>query len=282
MCLWIAWWFSGEYPAWLHSADQAFFWLWAAVCAGTTLNWEYMLQQNFEANERAGRKFAKRELRRAHADAVSVLVGTLSSPHTFALPSPPSVCCCRDRRGDGPEGVPIQVGILAKLHTADVHLQHVLWWRGMAGSSLGVVPQDGCAVVPLWLRLCAWIRALDVLGDAARSEGKRWLRTKQLSYLCIAPLLTRVRLALWRPGSSSLCRLTSLSSSSGSSCRWSSSLRTVPSSATRRRTTRRTIGCSLWTSQQYTLVAGLQSYLGIDGGRFTWFQPGTMAHASFL
>merc|ERR1712129_560945 len=32
---------------------------WALVCVGTTANWEVMLQQNFEANERAGNKFAK-------------------------------------------------------------------------------------------------------------------------------------------------------------------------------------------------------------------------------
>ena len=33
--------------------------LWLGVCVGTTINWESMLQQNFEATERAGRKFAK-------------------------------------------------------------------------------------------------------------------------------------------------------------------------------------------------------------------------------
>ena len=59
MCLWIAWWFSGSYPDWLHPFDKPIFALWTAVCVGTTVNWEYMLQQNFEANERAGRKFAK-------------------------------------------------------------------------------------------------------------------------------------------------------------------------------------------------------------------------------
>jgi len=59
MCLWIAWWFSGDYPEFLHQFDMAWFGLWTAVCVGTTVNWETMLQQNFEANERAGRKFAK-------------------------------------------------------------------------------------------------------------------------------------------------------------------------------------------------------------------------------
>ena len=59
MCLWIAWWFSGDYPQWLHAFDIPVYAMWALVCAGTTVNWEYMLQQNFEANERAGRKFAK-------------------------------------------------------------------------------------------------------------------------------------------------------------------------------------------------------------------------------
>jgi len=59
MCLWIAWWFSGDYPMWLHTFDIPIYLLWGMVCVGTTANWEYMLQQNFEANERAGRKFAK-------------------------------------------------------------------------------------------------------------------------------------------------------------------------------------------------------------------------------
>jgi hypothetical protein len=59
MCLWIAWWFSGDYPVWLHNFDVPIYFMWALLCIGTTVNWEYMLQQNFEANERAGRKFAK-------------------------------------------------------------------------------------------------------------------------------------------------------------------------------------------------------------------------------
>ena len=59
MCAWGAWWFSGSYPGWLHPLDGAFWVLWLGVCVGTTINWETMLQQNFEANERTGRKFAK-------------------------------------------------------------------------------------------------------------------------------------------------------------------------------------------------------------------------------
>jgi len=59
MCLYIAWWFSGDYPAFLHPFDIPIFFFWALVCGGTTANWEIMLQQNFEANERKAGKFAK-------------------------------------------------------------------------------------------------------------------------------------------------------------------------------------------------------------------------------
>ena len=59
MCLYIAWWFSGDYPAFLLPFDIPIWIFWALVCVGTTANWEVMLQQNFEANERAGNKFAK-------------------------------------------------------------------------------------------------------------------------------------------------------------------------------------------------------------------------------
>jgi len=59
MCLYIAWWFSGDYPTALHSFDIPIFFFWALVCGGTTANWEIMLQQNFEANERKAGKFAK-------------------------------------------------------------------------------------------------------------------------------------------------------------------------------------------------------------------------------
>ena len=59
MCLYIAWWFSGDYPALLHNFDIPIFFFWALVCIGTTANWEIMLQQNFEANERSTGKFSK-------------------------------------------------------------------------------------------------------------------------------------------------------------------------------------------------------------------------------
>ena len=59
MCLYIAWWFSGDYPAFLLPFDIPIWIFWALVCVGTTANWEVMLQQNFEANERSGNKFAK-------------------------------------------------------------------------------------------------------------------------------------------------------------------------------------------------------------------------------
>ena len=59
MCLYIAWWFSGDYPTFLHNFDIPIFFFWALVCVGTTANWETMLQQNFEANERSTGKMAK-------------------------------------------------------------------------------------------------------------------------------------------------------------------------------------------------------------------------------
>jgi len=59
MCLYIAWWFSGDYPALLRPFDIPIFFFWTLVCVGTTANWEIMLQQNFEANERETGKFAK-------------------------------------------------------------------------------------------------------------------------------------------------------------------------------------------------------------------------------
>ena len=52
MCLYIAWWFSGDYPDALRAFDIPIFLFWGLVCVGTTANWEIMLQQNFEANER--------------------------------------------------------------------------------------------------------------------------------------------------------------------------------------------------------------------------------------
>ena len=59
MCLYIAWWFSGDYPDFMRAFDIPIFLFWALVCVGTTANWEIMLQQNFEANERSDRKFKK-------------------------------------------------------------------------------------------------------------------------------------------------------------------------------------------------------------------------------
>jgi len=59
MCLYIAYWFSGDYPAFLHPFDIPIFLFWTLVCVGTTANWEVMLQQNFEANERETGKFSR-------------------------------------------------------------------------------------------------------------------------------------------------------------------------------------------------------------------------------
>jgi len=59
MCLYIAWWFSGDYPDALRAFDIPIYLFWMLVCVGTTANWEIMLQQNFEANERETGKFSK-------------------------------------------------------------------------------------------------------------------------------------------------------------------------------------------------------------------------------
>ena len=59
MCLYIAWWFSGGYPDLLRPFDIPVFFFWALICVGTTANWETMLQQNFEANERKTGKYSK-------------------------------------------------------------------------------------------------------------------------------------------------------------------------------------------------------------------------------
>ncbi|KAH8075044.1 hypothetical protein JL721_1031 [Aureococcus anophagefferens] len=58
MSIWIAAWFSGLPGG--AARGPAFFLLWASVCAGTTLNWEIMLQQNFEAAEEANKEMATR------------------------------------------------------------------------------------------------------------------------------------------------------------------------------------------------------------------------------
>jgi len=57
MCLYIAWWFSGDYPDFLRSFDVPIFFFWTFICVSTTVNWEVMLQQNFEANEKKQGKF---------------------------------------------------------------------------------------------------------------------------------------------------------------------------------------------------------------------------------
>jgi hypothetical protein len=62
MCLYIAYWFSGDYPNFLRPFDIPIFLFWALVCAGTSVNWEVMLQQNFEANERTTVKQSKDEM----------------------------------------------------------------------------------------------------------------------------------------------------------------------------------------------------------------------------
>ena len=59
MCLYIAYWFSGDYPDFLRPFDIPMFLFWALVCLGTSVNWEVMLQQNFEANERTTGKLSK-------------------------------------------------------------------------------------------------------------------------------------------------------------------------------------------------------------------------------
>jgi len=63
MCLYIAWWFSGDYPGFMRAFDIPIFFFWSLVCVGTTANWEIMLQQNFEANERKCVKVSEKEMR---------------------------------------------------------------------------------------------------------------------------------------------------------------------------------------------------------------------------
>lgn len=62
MCLYIAWWFSGSYPDALRAFDIPIYLFWALVCVGTTANWEIMLQQNFEANERKFKKVSQDQM----------------------------------------------------------------------------------------------------------------------------------------------------------------------------------------------------------------------------
>jgi len=48
MSLHIAFWFSGSYPQALQPLNPFFFGCWAFVCVFTTVNWELMLQRDFE------------------------------------------------------------------------------------------------------------------------------------------------------------------------------------------------------------------------------------------
>ena len=50
MCAWMAWWFSGSYPALLHGIDAPLVVLFSLLCVATTVNWEVMVQQNFEGD----------------------------------------------------------------------------------------------------------------------------------------------------------------------------------------------------------------------------------------
>ena len=74
MCLYIAWWFSGDYPTFLRPFDIPIYLFWALVCVGTTANWEVMLQQNFEANAEGGSKKAiagQRKLKKMSQDELN-------------------------------------------------------------------------------------------------------------------------------------------------------------------------------------------------------------------
>ena len=50
MCAWLAWWFSGVYPSLLHTADATLVVLASLLCIATTVNWEVMVQMNFEGD----------------------------------------------------------------------------------------------------------------------------------------------------------------------------------------------------------------------------------------
>mmetsp|Transcript_23195 Transcript_23195/g.60382 ORF Transcript_23195/g.60382 Transcript_23195/m.60382 type:complete len:470 (-) Transcript_23195:66-1475(-) len=74
MSCWCAWWFSGGYPSFLLPAGPLFFLVWTLVCVGTTVNWEVMLQQNFEANSEGGSKKAiagQRKLKKMSQDELN-------------------------------------------------------------------------------------------------------------------------------------------------------------------------------------------------------------------
>jgi len=70
MSCWMAWWFSGGYPSFLLPLGPAFFLVWTLVCVGTTVNWEFMLQQNFEAQ--SGKAIAgQRKLKKMSQDELN-------------------------------------------------------------------------------------------------------------------------------------------------------------------------------------------------------------------
>jgi len=82
MCLYIAWWFSGDYPEFLHAFDIPIYLFWALVCVGTTANWEIMLQQNFEANER---RTGKSKVSQDELNKKSILYRLASWPNLTQL-----------------------------------------------------------------------------------------------------------------------------------------------------------------------------------------------------
>merc|ERR1711865_64062 len=133
MCLYIAWWFSGDYPAFLLPFDIPIWIFWALVCVGTTANWEVMLQQNFEANERAGNKFAKVDPKEMQQKAILYRVAQPDAAH--------------------------------------LHVLDPLRRRRLAAELPSGVADAGDAPVPLRHRVGHGVRALDVLRDAARPQA---------------------------------------------------------------------------------------------------------------
>jgi len=135
MCLYIAWWFSGDYPAFLLPFDIPIWIFWALVCVGTTANWEVMLQQNFEANERSGNKFAKVDPKEMQQKAI-----------LYRLASWPNL--------------------------TQLTFMYSIPFGGVAWLQLPVgVADAGDAPVPLRHRLGHGLRTLDVLRDAARPQA---------------------------------------------------------------------------------------------------------------
>lgn len=71
MSCWMAWWFSGGYPSFLLPMGPVFFLVWTLVCVGTTVNWEVMLQQNFEANSSGKAIAGQRKLKKMSEDELN-------------------------------------------------------------------------------------------------------------------------------------------------------------------------------------------------------------------